>query len=102
MPQLNLDFESSPRKRSIANRNAVYHDTPESHRSSMRALILDYLREHGPSTREEVAIALGKLVHQISGRFTALLEAGQIEETDIKRPTRTGHQAVVVRIKSNG
>jgi predicted transcriptional regulator len=97
MSQLPLDFE--PRKRSIANRNTVYHDTPESHRSSVRQRILDHLRERGPSTREEVAIALGKLVHQISGRFTALLNAGLIEETAEKRPTQTGHQAVVVRIK---
>lgn len=97
MSQLPLDFE--PRKRSIANRNAVYHETPESERSGERAKILDRLRTHGPQTREEVAIALGKLVHQISGRFTALLNAQLIEETDQKRPTRTGRMAVVVRIK---
>lgn len=99
MSQLKLDFESSPRARSVANRNAVYHGTPESHLSGMRAKIMEHMRAHGPATREEVAIALGKLVHQISGRFTALLEAGLLEETDQKRPTRTGHQAVVLRIK---
>ncbi len=95
MSQLNLDFNA----RSIENRNQVYHNTPETVRSGMRAVILDYLRTHGPSTREQVAIALGKEVHAISGRFTALLQAGLIEETDQKRPTRTGHQAVVVRVK---
>ncbi len=99
MSQLNLDFESSPRKRSVANRNRVYHETPEAERSGERAKILERLRTHGPQTREEVAIALGKLVHQISGRFTALLNAELIEETDQKRPTRTGRMAVVVRIK---
>lgn len=98
MSQLELNFDS-PRKRSVANRNAVYHGTPETHRSSMRARILDDMRQHGPSTRDEVAIRLGKLVHQISGRFTALLNAELIEETDQKRPTQTGHQAVVLRIK---
>ena len=97
MAQLNRDFDNA---RSIANRNAVYHGTPEAVRSSMRAAILDRLRTHGPATREEVAIALGKEVHAISGRFTALLQAGLIEETDQKRPTRSGHQAVVVRVKA--
>lgn len=86
------------RTRSIANRNQVYHNTPETQRSSMRLRILDYLRRAGPSTREEVAIALGKEVHQISGRFTALLEANIIAETDEVRPTRTGRDAVVVRL----
>ncbi len=99
MSQLNLDFESPQRARSIANRNAIYHDTPEAERSGERARILDRLRTHGPQTREEVAIALGKEVHQISGRFTALLNAELIEETNEKRPTRTGRMAVVVRIK---
>ncbi len=84
---------------SIANRNAVYHAVPESHRFSMRQQIIDYLREHGPATRDEVAIALGKQVHEISGRFTALLKAEVLEETQETRPTRTGHQAVVLQLK---
>ena len=84
---------------SLQNRNAVYHGTPEAHRSSMRALILRHLDQHGPSTRDQVAQALGKPIHQISGRFTALLKAGIIEETTETRPTQTGHQATVVRLK---
>jgi predicted transcriptional regulator len=94
--QLNLDFNA----RSVENRDQVYHSLPEPVLSGMRAKIMDYLRANGPATREEVATALGKEVHQISGRFTALLKADLIEETDQKRPTRTGHQAVVVRVKS--
>ncbi len=77
--QYELDFEQRT-TRSVENRNAVYHDTPETVRSGMRAKIVDYMRTHGPSTREEVAIALGKQVHAISGRFTALLGAGVLEE----------------------
>ncbi len=95
MSQMELDFNA----RSIENRNQVYHNTPERVRSSMRACIIEHLRMHGPATREEVAIALGKEVHAISGRFTALLSAEVIEETSDKRPTRSGHMAVVVRLK---
>jgi predicted HTH transcriptional regulator len=95
---MNQKLDVEARRRSVANRNAVYHDTPETHRFGMRERIMAYMQEHGPSTREEVADALGKPVHQISGRFTALLNAGLLEETDQKRPTHTGHQAVVLRI----
>lgn len=95
--QMEIDFDAAARQQSVANRNSVYHNLDSSALSGMRQRILEHLRQHGPATREEVAIAFGKQVHQISGRFTALLSAGLIEETGQRRPTRSGHQAVVVR-----
>lgn len=96
MNQLELNFAAN----SVANRNQVYHRLDQAQLSGMRQRILEHLRQHGPATREEVAIAFGKPVHQISGRFTALLAAQLIEETGDKRPTRSGHLAVVVRARA--
>lgn len=91
---------SVPRRTSpgVANRNQVYDETRPRHRG-MRGRILEYLAEHGPATRDQIAEAFGKHVHQISGRFTELLKLGEIEETDQRRKTKSGHPAVVVRIK---
>lgn len=68
----------------------------EPHVGERQCEVLDALRQLGPSTIEEVARHLGRLPHEVSGRFGAeLARMGRIRRTGQRRATRSGALAEV-------
>lgn len=60
--------------------------------------ILAYLRAHADATCDEVEVALGMSHQTASARLAEMKRAGQVQLTGVKRRTRTGSPAAVVRI----
>lgn len=62
--------------------------------------IMDHLRTCvDGATREEIAIATGVSIQSCCARMVELIRAGFIVETDRKRKTSTGRNAVVIEVK---
>ena len=99
MEQLNLDFDAPVIPHGVMNRNDVYFATRPKH-GSQAAKVLGWLREFGPATREEISIGMGLPVSSICGRINKLIETCDVVETELRRPTRNGKTAVVVRAAS--
>jgi DNA-binding transcriptional ArsR family regulator len=65
-------------------------------RSGDLAAVLSLITEQS-RTLDEIACIMGKTPNAISGRITSLADAGLIEDSGERRPTRTGAKARVWR-----
>lgn len=65
---------------------------------SRRARILDAVRRAGSAgmTRDELAVALTLPIQSVTSPVRQLLDAGELRELEITRPTRWGHAAAVL------
>lgn len=93
-PLLDLIEAGAGRK----NRNRNYHDSKPRHPSQQQR-VLDHLLSIDGATREEISQALRLPLASVCGRVNKLLELGLIIETNLKRATTSGCQAVVVMAK---
>ena len=61
---------------------------------TLRALVLDWLRAHGPATDEEIQGALGMDPSTERPRRGELVKAGKVRASGLFGQTRTGRQAI--------
>lgn len=80
------------------NRKRAYQDSASRHPSQQQR-VLDHLLSIDGATREEISHALRLPLASVCGRVNKLLELGLIIETNLKRATMSGCQAVVVMAK---
>lgn len=66
---------------------------------TLRAKVLLALAA-GPMTADEAADAIGESVLAIRPRFSELQRLGRIEDTDARRPNKSGKTAIVWRLVS--
>jgi predicted transcriptional regulator len=63
--------------------------------ASLRAKVLRVLTERGPSTCDEVEVALNMRHQTASARIRELAIAGRIVDSNVKRRTRSKRKAIV-------
>lgn len=84
---------------SVANRNAVYHQTKPRH-ESCRDRVFRHIKNMATigATREEIADALNMRLATVCGRVNELITGDNppVIESTIKRKTRSGSNAVVL------
>lgn len=98
MKQLSL-FDQPP-KRIIPPHNGTPTSQAAAERiepnaSSLRALVLDYIRTSGGATDEEIQVALGMAGNTERPRRRELEQAGLIQDSGTTRRTASGRMAVV-------
>jgi hypothetical protein len=79
-----------------AESQAAFETIKKTLKESQRQ-VLEVVRRLGTATTEEVAIAMNKPVHSISGRMAENKRDGLIEATGEKRLTRSNIKAAVFR-----
>lgn len=67
--------------------------------AAQRVRVLEFIREHGGATDDELIVGLGLAPMSIHPRRWALLHQDAIEDSGERRPTRTGKAAIVWKIK---
>jgi len=90
-------FMRAPYSNPTTSRAAAQQIEPVS--GTQRAVLLDYLRAHGPATDDELKLALGWESNTENPRRGELVKLGLIEDSGETRPTRKGRQAIVWRAK---
>ena len=73
----------------------AHADTPPETRERQRARVVNYIRDHGPATCDEVMAALDMTHQACSPRFTELRRDGVLVHTGERRNTRSGRPAAV-------
>lgn len=86
-----------PRGREETSQQAFDVHQQSGRRSTLQQQVLDYVREHGGATSDEVEVGLG-LTHQTaSARMNDLKRANLVVKSGERRPTRQGRNADVYR-----
>lgn len=62
---------------------------------TQKAVILDYIVEHGPKTEDELEVGLGYLRSAICARVNSLVHDGLLRDSGERRLTRWNRAAVV-------
>lgn len=91
--QLSIDFDITARKHGGNIASIAAHDRVRTHKADTWAEILSLLHR-GPMTGKEIAHAMGRELHCISGRLSELIAAKKIERT---RERRDGSAVLRVR-----
>lgn len=62
--------------------------------------IVEYIREHGDATADEITAAWGCSPNSVAPRCCELLKLGRLEMTGAHRETRQGCKAAVLRLRT--
>ncbi len=65
---------------------------------TFRGRVLDALRD-GPKTDDELCVATGLRDNSVRPRRVELVREGLVEDSGDVRPTRTGHDAIIWRLR---
>lgn len=91
--QLSIDFDITARKHGGNVASIAAHESVRPHKADTWAEILAVLHR-GPLTGKEIAHAMGRELHCVSGRLSELIAAKKIERTGERRDG-----SAVLRIK---
>lgn len=82
--QLSIDFDITARKHHGNAASRAAHESVKQHKADTSAEIISLL-QRGPMTGKEIAHAMGRELHCISGRLSELIAAKKIERTGERR-----------------
>lgn len=92
--QLSIDFDITAGKHGGNIASMAAHERVRTHKADTWAEIMTLL-QRGPMTGKEIAHAMGRELHCISGRLSELIAAKKIERTGDRRDG-----SAVLRIRS--